>query len=157
MIPRKHCFTTYLLARIATLGDVLTDICKEAGIAKKTNHSLWVTGTTVMFAAGVLEKMIKEVTALQIYERPCNSSSEASTFKMFWMGHAVVVLMQRWTKCGEKKITKTGPIQQYAGASFMGRVIIPRLKQLYSEHFSPKFPCSLSSGSTTLYSTTPTQ
>ena len=37
-------------------------MCIDAGIAKKTNHSLCVTGASVMFSSGVPEKLIKGVT-----------------------------------------------------------------------------------------------
>ena len=56
------------------LGGLLIDICSEAGIEKKTNHSLRATGATAMFAAGVPPK--KRITghksskALEIYDRP---------------------------------------------------------------------------------------
>ena len=51
-------------------------MCVDAGLEKKTNHSLRATGATAMFTAGVPEKIIKSVTghkyskALELYERP---------------------------------------------------------------------------------------
>ena len=50
-------------------------MCEEAGVEKKTNHSLRATGCTALFNAGVPEKMIRDVTghrsnAIQLYERP---------------------------------------------------------------------------------------
>lgn len=54
----------------------LSNMCIEAGIQEKTNHSLHATGATAMFAAQVSEKMIKDVRghksskALALYERP---------------------------------------------------------------------------------------
>ena len=51
-------------------------MCREAGIhEKKANHSLRATGASVLFNAGVPEKLIRDVTghrsnALQLYERP---------------------------------------------------------------------------------------
>ena len=56
---------------------------RTAGIKKKTNHSLQATGAMAMFAAGVPEKMIKEVTghkssnALEIYKRPTVPQKQA--------------------------------------------------------------------------------
>ena len=53
-------------------------VCIGAGIAKKTNHSLGATGASLMFSAGVPEKLIESVTghrsskALEVYERPTN-------------------------------------------------------------------------------------
>ena len=50
-------------------------MCRDAGIAKKTNHSLRATGASALFHAGVPEKLIQDVTghlsnALQLYQRP---------------------------------------------------------------------------------------
>ena len=50
-------------------------MCADAGVEKKTNHSLRATGATALFNAGVAEKMIRDVTghrsnAIQLYERP---------------------------------------------------------------------------------------
>ena len=50
-------------------------MCRDAGIAKKTNRSLRATGASALFHAGVPEKLIRDVTghctnALQLYERP---------------------------------------------------------------------------------------
>ena len=48
------------------------------GLQKKTNHSLGATGASLMFSAGVPEKLIESVTghrsskALEVYERPTN-------------------------------------------------------------------------------------
>ena len=81
-----------------------------------------------MVAAGVPEKMIKEVTghksskALEIYERPtvpqrqalanvlngscpCDVGMEVTNLKM---------------QCGEKRVTKNSTTQQNGGAPFMG-------------------------------------
>ena len=111
-----------------TLGGLLADICKEAGIEKKTNHSLRATGATAMFAAGVPEKMIKEVTghrsskALEIYERPTVPQKQAlaNVLNGSCCGNfgAEVTKMQG----GEKRITKTSTTQQFenGGAPFMG-------------------------------------
>ena len=109
-----------------TLGGLLAEICKEAGIEKKTNHSLRATGATAMFAAGVPEKMIKEVTghksskALEIYERPTVPQKQALANVLNGSCRsnfgAEVTKMQG----GEKKVTKTSTTQQYGGAPFMG-------------------------------------
>ena len=53
----------------------MENMCKEAGIQKKTNHSLRATGATALFNAGVPEKLIRDVTghrskALELYQRP---------------------------------------------------------------------------------------
>ena len=82
-VPSKAPWFHSLPVGKNTLGGLLADICKEAGIEKKTNHSLRATGATAMFAAGVPEKMIKEVTghrsskALEIYERPTLPQKQA--------------------------------------------------------------------------------
>ena len=60
----KHKLTTFM-----------ENICAEAGITRKTNHSLRATGATALFNAGVPEKLIRDVTghrsnALHLYERP---------------------------------------------------------------------------------------
>ena len=57
------------------LATVVKDMCAEAGIAGKTNHSLRATGATTMFQNSVPERVIQKVTghrsleALQEYER----------------------------------------------------------------------------------------
>ena len=51
-------------------------MCREAGIGnKKSNHSLFATGATALFSAGVPGKLLRDVSghtskALQLYERP---------------------------------------------------------------------------------------
>ena len=60
----KHKLNTFMQA-----------MCADAGVEKKTNHSLRATGATALFNAGVAEKMIRDVTghrsnAIQLYERP---------------------------------------------------------------------------------------
>ena len=59
-----------------TLTNMVPSMCEEAGISgEKTNHSLWVTGTSALFDAGVPEKIIQGCTghrsldASQVYER----------------------------------------------------------------------------------------
>ena len=58
-----------------TLSTIVKTTCEEAGIVGKTNHSLRATGASTMFAAGVPERIIQEVTghrsieALHSYER----------------------------------------------------------------------------------------
>ena len=57
------------------LNTFMESICLDAGVSKKTNHSLRATGTTALFNAGVPEKNIRDVTAhrsnsLHLYERP---------------------------------------------------------------------------------------
>ena len=53
----------------------MQEMCEEAGVEKKTNHSLRATGCTALFNAGVPVKMICDVTghrsnAIQLYKRP---------------------------------------------------------------------------------------
>ena len=57
------------------LQTFMESMCRDARIAKKTNHSLRATGASALFHAGVPEKLIRDVTghrsnALQLYERP---------------------------------------------------------------------------------------
>ena len=58
-----------------TLSTMVKDMCVEAGISKKTNHSLRATGASTMFQANVPEKLIQKTTghksleALRSYER----------------------------------------------------------------------------------------
>ena len=59
----------------AKLGAFMESICAEAGVSKKTNHSLRATGATALYNAGVPDKLIRDVTghrsnALHLYERP---------------------------------------------------------------------------------------
>ena len=73
-----------------TLGMLLDDICNEAGIEKKTNHSLRATGATaICLLLDLPEKMIKEVTgsskALEIYERPTVDQRKELAKLMFSM------------------------------------------------------------------------
>ena len=69
-----HGMTMFLL--VGKLCKYLETMCKETGIKeKKTNHSLRATGASALFAAGVQEKIIHDITghrssALQLYERP---------------------------------------------------------------------------------------
>ena len=54
---------------------ILATMCREAGIAPKTNHGLRATGATALFNVNVLKKMIRDVTghhsnSLQLYEHP---------------------------------------------------------------------------------------
>ncbi len=66
------------------LGDMMKDICKDAGIVgSKTNHTLRATGASQLFAAGVLERLIQQrtghrnVEALRLYERPTEEQQQA--------------------------------------------------------------------------------
>ena len=49
-------------------------MCEEAGVEKKTNHSLRATGCTALFNAGVPEKIIRDVTG--IVPTPSNCMKE---------------------------------------------------------------------------------
>ena len=44
------------------LGTMIKDVCKDAGIEEKTNHSLRATGASAMFQANVPEKIIQNTT-----------------------------------------------------------------------------------------------
>ena len=65
------------------LRTMLADMCKEAGIERKTNHSLRATGASQMFNANVPEKHIQTrtghhtVEALRLYERPSHKEQQA--------------------------------------------------------------------------------
>ena len=56
------------------LGSFVSEICTEAGIPCKTNHSLRATGATTLFQSKVPEKIIQKTTghrsleALRKYE-----------------------------------------------------------------------------------------
>lgn len=51
-----------------TLGTMVRDMCAEAGIEKKTNHSLRATGATAMFSASIPEKIIQNSTGHRTLE-----------------------------------------------------------------------------------------
>ena len=61
------------------LRTMVKQMCAEAGIENKTNHSLRATGVTTMFASSVPEKIIgsisghRSVDALRTYERPSHA------------------------------------------------------------------------------------
>ena len=58
-------------------------MCEDAGLEKRSNHSLRATGASALFTAGVPEKIIKGITghrsskALEVYERPTQSQLQA--------------------------------------------------------------------------------
>ena len=64
------------------LGTMVSKMCQKAGISGKTNHSLRVTGTSVLFDAGVPEKIIQTRTGhrslggLRVYERVTDEQDE---------------------------------------------------------------------------------
>ena len=53
------------------LGSVVKSVCEQAGIHRKTNHSLRATGATRLFAANVPEKLIyqkeRDIAVLKHY------------------------------------------------------------------------------------------
>ena len=57
------------------LSNMVKEMCEEAGIPPKTNHSLHATGATTLFQSNVPEKIIQKTTghrsieALRKYER----------------------------------------------------------------------------------------
>ena len=50
------------------LGSMVKEMCAEAGILVRTNHSLRATGVTTMFQASVPEQMIQKTTGHQSIE-----------------------------------------------------------------------------------------
>ena len=66
------------------LQKMLPTMCKEAGIARQTNHRLCATGATNMFCANVPEKVIQAHTghlslkALWMYENPTDKQHSAA-------------------------------------------------------------------------------
>ena len=74
------------------LDRFVRDLCEKAGIERKTNHSLKVTGATRLYRSGVPERTIqarighKSIEALRIYDRPgeaeerdaCNALADIS-------------------------------------------------------------------------------
>lgn len=49
---------------------MIKDMCKDAGIEEKTNHSLRATGRSAMFQANVTEKIIQNTTGHRSLEAP---------------------------------------------------------------------------------------
>ena len=47
---------------INKLNDILPEMCKAAGLKRKTSHCLRVTCASSLFNAGVEEKLIRERT-----------------------------------------------------------------------------------------------
>ena len=66
------------------LQKMLPTMCEEAGIERRTNHSLRATGATEMFRANIPEKVIQSRTghlslkALRMYENPTDYQHEAA-------------------------------------------------------------------------------
>ena len=62
---------------------MVSDICTDAGISSRTNHSRRATGATELYAAGIPEKIIKERTGhrslecLWMYERTSEKQHNA--------------------------------------------------------------------------------
>ena len=65
------------------LGTMVKDMCQDAGIAPRTNHSLRATGATALFQANVPERIIQKTTghrsldSLRTYERISSGQEEA--------------------------------------------------------------------------------
>lgn len=81
MTPLCILYTLYTQSFIVTY--FLEIMCREAGIAQNTNHSLRATGASALFHAGVLERLIRDVTghkahALHLYERPTEQEKQVS-------------------------------------------------------------------------------
>ena len=71
------------------LSSVVKEMCQEAGLAVKTNHSLRATGASTMFQAEAPEKIIQKTTghrsleALRMYEKvPCEQQQAVSSILM---------------------------------------------------------------------------
>ncbi len=81
---RSRC-TTYEETPVGknTLSVMVKQICAEAGVGKKTNHSLRASGASAMFEAHVPEKIIQKTTghrsleALCTYERVSTDQHQA--------------------------------------------------------------------------------
>ena len=94
-----------------TLAKFVETMCKDAGIkGKKTNHSLRATGATSMFAAGVPEKLIKNVTghkstkALEVYERPTVQQQQAVSRVLSTPSSSYTTEMEK-TSIGEQSMS----------------------------------------------------
>ena len=61
IISENQWFSTVPVGK-NTLSTIVKSTCEEAGITGKSNHSLRATGASTMFAAGVPERIIQEVT-----------------------------------------------------------------------------------------------
>ena len=65
------------------LGSMVKEMCENAGIAPRTNHSLRATGATALFHADVPERIIQKTTghrsldSLRTYERISTEQQEA--------------------------------------------------------------------------------
>ena len=65
------------------LGSMVKEMCEDAGIAPRTNHSLRATGATALFHADVPERIIQKTTghrsldSLRTYERISTKQQEA--------------------------------------------------------------------------------
>ena len=65
------------------LGSYVSEMCAEAGISRKTNHSLRATGATSLFQSEIPEKIIQKTTghrsleALRKYERTSKEQHQA--------------------------------------------------------------------------------
>ena len=66
------------------LQAMLSKMCEEAGIERRTNHSLRATGDSQMFHANIAEKVIQSRTghlslkALRMYENPTDEQHAAA-------------------------------------------------------------------------------
>ena len=65
------------------LGSMVKEICEDAGIAPRMNHSLRATGATALFQADVPERIIQKTTghrsldSLRTFERISTEQQEA--------------------------------------------------------------------------------
>ena len=50
------------------LGSFVSEMCSEAGIPRKTNHSLRATGATTLFQSKVPEKIIQKQQAIALWK-----------------------------------------------------------------------------------------
>ena len=64
---------------------MVADMCNDAQIPRRTNHSLRATGASVLFQGNVPEKIIQKTTghrsveSLRLYERTSDKQHEAVT------------------------------------------------------------------------------
>ena len=82
-IPSSEWYTSIPVGK-NMLQKMLPTMCEEAGITRRTNHSLRATGATDMFHANIPEKVIQSRTghlslkALRMYENPTDEQHSAA-------------------------------------------------------------------------------
>lgn len=56
------------------LSKMVPDMCIEAGLTRKTNHSLRVSGTSCLFEAGVPERLIQVSNPYECMNEPLKNN-----------------------------------------------------------------------------------